>query len=224
MVYSLESGEFAEQIDGFAISQNMKVINDYPYIIVQDGQNLYTYRKMLDDGIDKLGFALTRIINAEGADTYTAIMQAKAFLNSMREHSALHTIYGWGGNSGGVIYDVYTDSTTPAVGDVVFNQDRKRIGVVSAFASDLNQITLDVDTTHISVNCIRDQWIDVVKHPSVKIVILGSNDMSTWIPLSSLKGQSFKHFRVALFSDMYDNDSLSGLTLLYETRRTNKLR
>ena len=224
MVYSLESGEFAEQIDGFAISQNMKVINDYPYIIVQDGQNLYTYRKMLDDGIDKLGFALTRIINAEGADTYTAIMQAKTFLNSVREYSALHTIYGWGGNSGAVIYKVYTDSTTPAVGDVVFNQDRKRIGMVSAFASNLNQITLDVDTTHTSVNCIRDQWIDVVKQPSVKIVILGSNDMSTWIPLSSLKGQSFKHFRVALFSDMYDNDSLSGLTLLYETRRTNKLR
>ena len=223
MVYSLESGEFAEQIDGFAISQNMRVINDYPYIIVQDGQNLYTYHKMLDDGIDKLGFALTRIINAEGADTYTAIMQVKTFLNSVREQSALHTMYHWLAPAA-ANYDIFTDSATPAQGDIVFGLNRVRVGAVSAYHSAGDYISIVIDSTQTTADCPRFQFGDLVIHPSVKIVILGSNDMSTWIPLSSLKGQSFKHFRVALFSDMYDNDSLSGLTLMYETRRTNKLR
>lgn len=222
MVYSIESGEFSEQIDGFTISNNMRIINDYPYIIIQDGQNLYTYRKMLDDGIDKKGFALTRILSVTGADKYTAISQIKTFLNSVREIDTMVGKRTW--IAGTMEEDiVYTDSATPSVGDKVYYLNGGgQMGVATSY----NPQTQLMNATYMGspVTCVRDSSHDEINFPSAKIVVLASNDMITWIPLSSLKGQSFKYYRVALFSDMYDNDSLSGMAMIYETRRTNKLR
>ena len=58
----------------------------------------------------------------------------------------------------------------------------------------------------------------------VKTALYVSNDKHHWALLPSLKGASYKYFRFALFTYMTDLDAVSGISMLYKTERTNKLR
>ena len=59
---------------------------------------------------------------------------------------------------------------------------------------------------------------------SVQTALFASNDSVSWRLLTSLKGASYRYYRFALFTDMNDLDAVSGLSILYEPRRDNKLR
>ena len=58
----------------------------------------------------------------------------------------------------------------------------------------------------------------------LKTAIFVSNDKRTWALLPSLKSGSFKYYRFALFTKMNDYEAVSGLSMLYNPSRLNKLR
>lgn len=58
----------------------------------------------------------------------------------------------------------------------------------------------------------------------LKTALFVSNDRRSWKMLSSLKGASYKYYRFALFTHMNDLEAVSGISMLYNTARTNKLR
>ena len=58
----------------------------------------------------------------------------------------------------------------------------------------------------------------------LKSALFVSNDKFSWALLTSLKGASFKYYRFALFTDMTDLEAVSGISMLYNPARTNKLR
>lgn len=51
-----------------------------------------------------------------------------------------------------------------------------------------------------------------------------SNDGYNWIQRTSLRGHSFKYFRFVVFTEMADTDALQGMSVMFDYRRTNKLR
>lgn len=66
----------------------------------------------------------------------------------------------------------------------------------------------------------------------VKQILYGSNDLVTWRPLASsknkyisgLRGHSYKYFRLALFMNLDKGESLTGCTIQFSEKGTNKLR
>lgn len=66
----------------------------------------------------------------------------------------------------------------------------------------------------------------------VQQILYGSNDLVTWRPLASsknkyisgLRGYSYKYFRLALFMDLAKGESLTGCTIQFTEKGTNKLR
>lgn len=67
---------------------------------------------------------------------------------------------------------------------------------------------------------------------NVKQILYGSNDLVTWRPLASsrnkyisgLRGHSYKYFRLALFMNLAKGESLTGCTIQFTEKGTNKLR
>lgn len=58
----------------------------------------------------------------------------------------------------------------------------------------------------------------------MRIAIFVSNDGKKWFMLQSLRKRSFKLYRIAVFTEMTDIDTLSGISIMFDYRRTNKLR
>lgn len=67
---------------------------------------------------------------------------------------------------------------------------------------------------------------------NVQQILYGSNDLVTWRPLASsrnkyisgLRGHSYKYFRLALFMNLNKGESLTGCTIQFTEKGTNKLR
>ena len=51
-----------------------------------------------------------------------------------------------------------------------------------------------------------------------------SNDGYRWAQRNSLRGHSFKYFRFVVFTELTDTDALQGMSVMFDYRRTNKLR
>ena len=56
------------------------------------------------------------------------------------------------------------------------------------------------------------------------VIVYVSNDGKSWAMLKSLRGGSFKYFRIAVVTKLSDADALTGAIVRYELNRTNKLR
>lgn len=59
---------------------------------------------------------------------------------------------------------------------------------------------------------------------AVKFILLGSNDGINFVTLNTLRGQSWKLFRLVILADLEATDRISWVDIGYETRFTNKLR
>jgi len=67
---------------------------------------------------------------------------------------------------------------------------------------------------------------------NIDIVLYGSRDLYTWAIIGNTRGHElvnrhgtgYKYFRVGIISRLTATESLSGLTIEYETKQTNKLR
>ena len=51
-----------------------------------------------------------------------------------------------------------------------------------------------------------------------------SNDGNSWSLRTSLRGRSFKYFRFAVYTELADTDALVAMSVMFDYRRTNKLR
>lgn len=51
-----------------------------------------------------------------------------------------------------------------------------------------------------------------------------SNDGNIWSLRTSLRGRSFKYFRFAIYTELADTDALVAMSVMFDYRRTNKLR
>lgn len=56
-----------------------------------------------------------------------------------------------------------------------------------------------------------------------KMAIYASDDKVNWIMLSSVRGHSFKYYRIAIFTFMTDIDAVSGVTIMHEERYSNRV-
>lgn len=59
---------------------------------------------------------------------------------------------------------------------------------------------------------------------AVKFILLGSNDGINFYALSTLRGKSWKLFRMILLADLAPTDRISWVDVQYETKFTNRLR
>lgn len=59
---------------------------------------------------------------------------------------------------------------------------------------------------------------------AVKFILLGSNDGVNFYTISTLRGKSWKMFRLVILADLNLTDRISWVDVEYETRFTNKLR
>lgn len=59
---------------------------------------------------------------------------------------------------------------------------------------------------------------------AVKFILLGSNDGVNFYTLSTLRGKSWKLFRMILLADLAPTDRISWVDIMYETKFTNRLR
>ena len=59
---------------------------------------------------------------------------------------------------------------------------------------------------------------------SVKFILQGSQDNINWYTISTLRGKSWKLFRIIILADLNVHDRISWIDIQYETRFTNKLR
>jgi hypothetical protein len=59
---------------------------------------------------------------------------------------------------------------------------------------------------------------------AVKFILLGSNDGVNFVTLNTLRGRSWKLFRLVILADLEATNRISWVDIGYETRFTNKLR
>lgn len=58
----------------------------------------------------------------------------------------------------------------------------------------------------------------------VRYAVFASNDNRVWCQLYSLRSRSYKYFRFVVFTDMYDVDTISGMSVQFSYKRTGKMR
>ena len=89
-------------------------------------------------------------------------------------------------------------------------------------------ITLEDPTTMAALMDFRLIKQDTGRHYSMMrpwaTAIFGSRDGAYWHHITSLKRGSYKYFRFLILTNMTDNESVQGLTIAYQPRRTNRLR
>lgn len=59
---------------------------------------------------------------------------------------------------------------------------------------------------------------------AVKFILMGSNDGITFVTLSTLRGRSWKLFRMVILADLAPTERISWVDIMYDTKFTNKLR
>lgn len=59
---------------------------------------------------------------------------------------------------------------------------------------------------------------------AVKFILMGSQDNINWYTISTLRGKSWKLFRIIILADLNPTDRISWIDVKYQTRFTNKLR
>lgn len=74
------------------------------------------------------------------------------------------------------------------------------------------------------INDVRLIYHRSTPESKCRYVMYVSNDGYTWVMRSSLRGHSYKYFRFVIFTDLADTDALQGMSVMFDYRRTNKLR
>lgn len=62
------------------------------------------------------------------------------------------------------------------------------------------------------------------RRSAVKFILMGSNDGIHWATLGTLRGKSWKLFRIAILADLEPTERISWVDIGFETRFTNRLR
>lgn len=74
------------------------------------------------------------------------------------------------------------------------------------------------------INDVKLIYSRTNQNSTCKYAMLVSNDGFKWSQCYSLRGRSYKYFRFVVFANLADTDALQGISVLFDYRRTNKLR
>lgn len=74
------------------------------------------------------------------------------------------------------------------------------------------------------INDVRLIYHQSASDSKCRYAMYVSNDGYNWIQRTSLRGHSFKYFRFVVFTELTDTDALQGISVMFDYRRTNKLR
>lgn len=74
------------------------------------------------------------------------------------------------------------------------------------------------------VNDVRLIYHRSTSESKCRYAMFVSNDGYRWAQRNSLRGHSFKFFRFVVFTELADTDALQGMSVMFDYRRTNKLR
>lgn len=136
--------------------------------------------------------------------------QVERLLNSYPDTYVAVKTLGYGGN---VHYAKILDFSTPL--DVTSRDDRKAVVVTRPF--DLGEP--DIRKTLKSIR-IRGEY----NRRDVQYILLGSMDGINWGVLPSLRGGSYKLYRLILLCNLSPTERISWVDVDYESRLANKLR
>lgn len=139
-----------------------------------------------------------------------AIEGIDTILNS---YPALYVVVKYSDNQS-VIYD-YSTYLEDEPMDSGFDAGTYCIAITRSFDMDLPDVR----------KCITDVQIrGKFDKTKVQYILLGSMDGNTFGVLRSLRGGSFKFFRMIILAELADTHRISWIDVEYETRFTNKLR
>ena len=81
------------------------------------------------------------------------------------------------------------------------------------------------DPTAMKVlNAVKLIYRKGTENTKCRYALFVSNDGHNWVQRHSLRGHSFKFFRFAVYTELADTDALQGMSVIFDYRRTNKLR
>lgn len=101
--------------------------------------------------------------------------------------------------------------------DVSDNNQESMAGIVAT-----RPLSFGMDDTYKTITKLelRGRF----KRGNVKYVLLGSNDGYTWVTLNSLRGQSWKQYRVVILSELAPDERLSYIEVDVQPKFTDKIR
>lgn len=91
---------------------------------------------------------------------------------------------------------------------------------------------LKLDSPDLLKTITQSMHRGVFRKGKVKTVLYGSRDCINFVPITSsldhtlrsVHGSPYKYFRFAIITELLPGESLSGTSIIFETRQTNKLR
>lgn len=209
------------------------VLNSYPAAeivfesTIGDTIRIYDYSTFISEiNLANITESLiaTRSIDLGLPDTYKSISEIKIRGNYEREGNDEHMFC--------VSFESENPSDLQEVHDIMEDYDiNMTIDNVKAFLHkeiDVNVSHLnDVQTSHLMEE-LNEFGVVVSfapkKYRKVQYILLGSNDGHNFTMLHSLRGQSWKMFRIIVVAKLKPNERISWIDVEYEQRFTNRIR
>ena len=227
---------------GLMLLRGSEVVNLSPYMngrhLSIDGtsssiiESQYGFDNLLEAAVDKDAF-MTFMKDARIGYDYTGeriicFNQDKPYqyvykLNTQTWHKVMHSY----------IINPKPINSYPECLVMVTDPEGKRL---LDFSTDLSNLERDTEKAIIATRPFDLGEPDVLKtitdvrvrgqlpRTAVKFILLGSQDGINFRVISTLRGKSWKLFRIILLADLDATDRISWIDVQYETRFTNKLR
>lgn len=221
------------------------VLNSYPdaFVSFRRDETLEHPRRRLMHG-DKMAVFDDVAIGEHVYDNYTGPMgltrqQTREFLKNQfgiletpENEILLASLFGYLRGMGRNVYfdvenvihhaGIYDFSTSLELDDD-YTDDEELESVIITRAFDLDEPDVLKTINHLHIRGHYEKF-DTDSQPKVQYILLGSNDGFNYYRLKSLRGKSFKMFRMVILSKLRPTERLSWIDIDYETRFTNKLR
>jgi len=127
----------------------------------------------------------------------------------------------------------YTDGSTPKVMNfstvlnyehIVSDTNNPVLGIIATRPFDLGEPDVRKSINSIRIRGRYNRCDPVSSIPDVQYILLGSMDGLNWQRLTSLRGGSYKVFRMVIVTRLSPMERITWIDIDYETRMTNKLR
>ena len=110
------------------------------------------------------------------------------------------------------------------IGNELYSYQKQQSDTVRKGVLITRPISLSDPLSMKVINDIKLIYHKTKENTRCRYAMFASNDGNKWIRRTSLRGHSFKYFRFVIYTEMSDTDALQGMSIMYDYRRTNKLR
>ncbi len=197
-------------MDGYNMDRSIyNILSEYSELFVEDGK---TFVDLLRDCSIVYDYpnALLHIYPSEGTKHYIYSFESGEYA-SFVGHQLESSVPG------------YPESVLQ-IGDKLFSYKNKMSDVIQKGYLITRPLSFD---DPLAMKIIEDLRI-ISRRSSgeskVRYAVFASNDNRAWCQLYSLRSRSYKYFRFVVFTDMYDVDTISGMSVQFSYKRTGKMR